>query len=362
MKKINHKGLWFDSMTGMTLGFIATLIVGTIIGIFGLYSNNNIFITVKKVMTFITPFGIGIGIGIKHKLKPLEILSVGIVAFIVGRSLISPKWENNTINFENIDVNINLSFYTPGDVFASWLAGVGMLYFFKFYKKETALDIFIIPLISVFLGIFGALWLTYITSFFTVSFEWIIHNTINEKLWLGLLLAPIFGMIMGLALSLPTSSAAMAVALGLNGDSAVVAIAATSSQMIAFGVMTYVHTKSISKSLAVGFGTSMLQISNFTKKPKLLIIPVLTSMIVGTISLATFDGLLPFSDVNSATSGMGTSALYGQIFTLKENGWLNEYAWLNIIFIQIALPALLSFIMSIFTNKKGIIVRKDLLF
>lgn len=361
MKKINHKGLWFDSMSGMTLGFIATLIVGTIIGIFGLYSSHNIFITIKKAMTFITAFGIGVGIAIKHKLKPLQIFTVGITTMIIGRSLITPKLIEGSINFTNIDINIDMKFYHPGDVFAAWLSGVGMLYIFEWYVKETTMDIFLLPIIGIFIGVFGALWITYLTSIVTVFLEWIIENTINDKLWMGLLLAPIFGMIMGLSLSLPTSSAAIAVALGLHGDAAIIAIAATASQMIAFGMMTYIHTKNISKSLAVGFGTSMLQINNYVKKPVLLVIPTIVSMVSATMALGIFHGELGFAKY-SPTSGMGSSSMYGQIFTLKENGWSNTNAWLNVIFIQLLLPAAIAIPMSMYTLKKGIINKMDLVF
>ena len=360
MKKINHKGLWFDSMTGMTIGFIATLIVGTVIGIFGLYSDDNIFISIKKGMTFITPFGIGIGIGVKHKLNPLQIFAVGLSSFIVGRSLMVPQFINGTFDLTNVKVDIDMRFL-PGDVFAAWLAGVIMLYVFELYKIKTSVDIFLLPIIGILIGVVDALWLTYLTTLITISLEWIINNTINHKLWLGLLLAPIFGLVMGLALSLPTSSAAMAFALGLHGDAAIVAIAATAAQMISFGTMTYLSTKDLPKSLAVGLGTSMLQINNYVKKPTLLIIPAIASMVTAVLALATFHGLLEFK-AKSTTTGMGTAVLYGQIFSLKENGWTNGTAWLNVTLIQLAFPLLLTTPLTLFTLKKGLIKKQDLAF
>lgn len=358
MKKINQKGLWFDSMTGMTIGFISTLIVGTIIGIFGLYSNENIFISIKNGMTFITPFGIGIGIGIKHKLKPLQILATGLSAFIVGKSLLIPHYNDGAFDFFSGSVDINMKLL-PGDIFASWLSGVIMLYIFDLYKKDTSIDIFLIPLIGILVGIINALWLTYLTTVITILLEYIIENTINEKLWIGLLLAPIFGMIIGLTLSLPTSSAAIAFALVLHGDAAIIAIAATSAQMISFGVLTYLTTKSISKSLSVGFGTSMLHINNYIKKPKLLLIPTFLSMFSALIALSAFHGTLPFP-IHSTTSGMGTCAMYGQIFTLKENGWANGSAWMNITLIQLLLPFILTVPLGVLSLKKGWIKKQDL--
>ncbi len=360
LKKIEHKKIWFNSMIGMTWGFIATLIVGTIIGIFGLYSKNNVFISIKNALTFLTPFGIGVGIGIKNKLKPLQIFATSICAFIVSKSLIKPYLKNQEFIFNSIKINLEMKMFIPGDIFAAWLSGVIMLYFFKFYKFETYLDIFLLPIIGILIGVINMFWLTYFTSLITILFEWIILNTINHKLWIGILLAPIFGSIMGLALSLPTSSAAMAFALNLHGDAAIVAIAATAGQMISFGVMTYMLTKNVWKSISIGFGTTMLQMKNFVRKPFLLVIPTLVSALGGMISLSIFSNSLPFYSP-STTSGMGTSGLYGQIFTLKENGWNNTYAWLNVIFIQLLLPSMLTIPLVYLAIKKGLIKNKDLI-
>jgi uncharacterized membrane protein len=103
----------------MTWGFIATLIVGTIIGIFGLYSKNNVFISIKNALTFLTPFGIGVGIGIKNKLKPLQIFATSICAFIVSKSLIKPYLKNQEFIFNSIKINLEMKMFIPGDIFAA---------------------------------------------------------------------------------------------------------------------------------------------------------------------------------------------------------------------------------------------------
>lgn len=127
---------------------------------------------------------------------------------------------------------------------------------------------------------------------------------------------------MGLALSLPTSSAAIAFALHLKGDAATAAMAGTAAQMISFGVMTYISTKSIQKSLAVGFGTSMLQIHNFSRKPQLLILPAVISALAALVAVPALPLAFPLEGGTGGrtTSGMGSAALYGQIFTLHDNG------------------------------------------
>lgn len=127
---------------------------------------------------------------------------------------------------------------------------------------------------------------------------------------------------MGLALSLPTSSAAIAVAIKLHGDAATAAIAGTAAQMIAFGIMTYMSTRKISTALAVGFGTSMLHLKNFSRKPLILLVPTLISAVVAIIAVSALPLAFPVPEkgTGNATSGMGSCALYGQIFTLKDNG------------------------------------------
>lgn len=134
---------------------------------------------------------------------------------------------------------------------------------------------------------------------------------------------------MGLALSLPTSSAAIAFALKLQGSAAIAAMAGTAAQMISFGVLTFWATRSVSKTIAVSFGTSMLHMSNYAKKPMILLIPTISSALCALIATIIFTNKVSYPLVNnegSVTTGMGTCVLYGPIFTLQENSWENTYA------------------------------------
>jgi len=241
----------------------------------------------------------------------------------------------------------------PGDVFAAWIFSLSLVYMFTIFKWKTHIDIIIVPIIGFIIGVFEALWLTYLTSTVLVIIEWVIDNTVNKKHWAAILLAPVIGALMGLALALPTSSAAIAAALSLKGDAATAAIAGTSAMMIGMGVLTFMSTKKISFGLAVGFGSAMLQMKNFSKKPIILISMTVVSAITALISVAAVPLTdWPIGNHGVPTSGMGTSALYGQIFTLKENGWTNLRAWMNVIFMQLLLPALLSISFSYVMIKK----------
>lgn len=341
-KKVDHKSIWVDSMIGMTWGFIASLVVGTIVGLFAIHQHSSFsdaLNNIKKVMTFVTGFAIGTGIGIKAKLKPLQILALGIGAWIVSESTLIPLYISGSIHWNAAKVGINTNF-TPGDVFAAWLAGVAFVYLFTILKWETMLDIILLPFLGAVLGFACSLWLTYLTTTILVLLEWLIDHSANKAHWAAILLAPVIGAIMGLALSLPTSSAAIAFALKLHGDAATAAIAGTAAQMIAFGVLTFMATRKIGPSLAVGFGTSMLHLKNFTRKPLILLLPTIISAVVAIVGVAALP--LDFAKTPSATSGMGSCALYGQIFTLDDNGWSNWHAWLNVALIQLLLPAILA--------------------
>lgn len=370
LSNLNHKSIWLDSMIGMTWGFIATLVVGTIIGLFGINQNNqwsHMVNSVKATMSYLTPFAIGVGVAYKAKLKPLQILAVMIGAGIVGHSSFIPHysmanenivWSAN-LGFDKGIISLEKGIGLPGDVFGAWITSVMWVYIFKIFIWEFALDIILIPLLGGMLGLLNSMYLTYVTSSVVVMLEWIVEHSANKSHTFGILLAPAIGLIMGLALSMPTSSAAIALAIKLHGDAATAAMAATAAQMISFGVLTYIMTNSLSKSLAVGFGTSMLQMKNFMRKPIILVIPAIVSMIAATVGTAA----VPLDFIpGKTTSGMGSCALYGQIFTLQENGWSDMNAWLHVSLIQLALPVLVTIPLGIWFKNKNIIKQNEMEF
>ena len=358
-KEINHKQLWLNSMIGMTWGFIASLIVGSIIGLLAINQNNgfsHLIINIKHALTYITPFAIGVGIGIKTNMSPLQILAISISSFIIGHSSLIPTYVGG-IHW-SASIGLDTSLIHPGDVFGAWIGGVLVTYVFSIFNWEMFLDIILLPLLGVILGMILGMFLTYTTSTVLVLIEWMVENTINDKHWLAILLAPVLGVLMGLALSLPTSSAAIAFALNLHGDAATAAMAATASQMIAFGVMTYLATGKASQAFAVGIGTSMLQMNNFIKRPRILILPTLMSALMALLAVALLP--LAFPIVPSVTSGMGSAALYGQIFTLHDNGWSNWKAWLNVSVIQIMIPLVITYLLGRVVFAKGWIKKQEM--
>ena len=365
IKLLDHKRLWTNGMIGMTWGFIATLVAGTIIGLLAINQENNfaIFITnIKYILYYICPFAIGASIGIKNQFEPLRIIALAIVSLLIGHSQVVPKFilEQESIDWTVSRVGINfingLKMGLPGDIFGAFLASMIFVYVIKIFEWKMMLDIIIIPIFGILFGMFGLLWIAYLTSTILVLTEWVIYNSANKVHWAGILLAPIIGSLMGLALSLPTSSAAIAFAIYLKGDVATAAMAGTAGQMLAFGMLTYVATGKFSTAISVGLGTSMLQMKNFSRYPRALLIPTLVSGLSALLAVAAFPLAFP---VRGVTSGMGTCGFYGQIFTLNDNGWTNLTAYLNVGIIQIMFPLFLTQILiMLFINRYKIIKKK----
>ena len=171
--------------------------------------------------------------------------------------------------------------------------------------------------------------------------------------------------IVGMALTLPISSAAICAALSLTGLAGGAAVAGCCAQMVGFAVMSFKENK-WGGLLAQGIGTSMLQMGNIVKNPKIWIPPTLAAAITGPIATCIFQ-----MEMNGAAvaSGMGTCGLVGQIGVYT--GWLADIAngtkaaitsmdWIGMILICFVLPAVLTWVISIPFRKKGWIGENDL--
>ena len=171
--------------------------------------------------------------------------------------------------------------------------------------------------------------------------------------------------IVGIALTLPISSAAICAALSLTGLAGGAAVAGCCAQMIGFAVMSFKENK-VGGLVAQGIGTSMLQMGNIVKNPKIWIPPILTSAITGPVATCIFKMRM---DGAAVSSGMGTCGLVGQIGVYT--GWVNDIAegtkaaitafdWIGLVLICFVLPAVLTWIFGEFFRKKGWIKENDL--
>ena len=170
------------------------------------------------------------------------------------------------------------------------------------------------------------------------------------------LMGIVISVVMGVALTLPISSAALSIILGLSGLPAGAATIGCSTQMIGFAVASFKENK-WDGLLAQGIGTSMLQIPNIVKNPLIWIPPTLASAILGPLSTVVFK-----IENNPAGGGMGTSGLVGQIMTWQTMAGTRGSGILiiEIILLHFILPAILTLLISEFMRKKGYIKFGDM--
>ena len=179
------------------------------------------------------------------------------------------------------------------------------------------------------------------------------------------LMGIIISVIVGIALTLPISSAAICAALSLTGLAGGAALAGCCAQMVGFAVMSF-KENSWGGLFAQGIGTSMLQMGNIVKKPRIWLPPIIASAITGPIATCIFKLKMNGAAV---ASGMGTCGLVGQIGVYT--GWVNDIAagtktaitafdWMGLICISFILPAVLTFAIGIGFRKIGWIKENDL--
>ena len=232
----------------------------------------------------------------------------------------------------------------------------------KMISKETKVDILVTPLITIGLGIFlswliappigkGAMWVG----------ERIMDATELQPFFMGIIVSVAVGM----ALTLPISSAAICASFGLVGLAGGAAVAGCSAQMIGFAVISF-KENGWGGLVSQGIGTSMLQMGNIVKNPRIWIAPTLASAITGPLATCLFQMQMNGAAVSS---GMGTCGLVGQIGVYT--GWVHDVAagtkeaitafdWIGLILICFVLPAILSLLINAGLKKLGWVKEGDM--
>ena len=225
----------------------------------------------------------------------------------------------------------------------------------KMVSKETRVDILVTPLVTIAVGVaLAAWWAPALGAAAMRVGDFIMWATELQPLLMGILVS----LVVGVALTLPISSAAICAALGLTGLAGGAAVAGCCAQMVGFAVMSFPENK-WGGLVSQGIGTSMLQMGNIVKNPRIWIAPCVTSMITGPIATCIFK-----LEMNGAavSSGMGTCGLVGQIGVYA--GWVNDVAsgakagisgfdWLGLLLISFVLPAVLAPLINSLCRKMG---------
>ena len=225
----------------------------------------------------------------------------------------------------------------------------------KAISKETKVDILVTPLVTIGVGIALSAWWAPALGAAAMKVGSLIMMATNLQ---PFLMGIAVSVLVGIALTLPISSAAISAALSLTGLAGGAAVAGCCAQMVGFAVMSFKENK-WGGLVSQGIGTSMLQMGNIVKNPKIWIAPILTSAITGPIATCVFHLQMNGTPVSS---GMGTCGLVGQIGVYT--GWINDIAagtktaitgmdWFALIMISFILPAVICPIFSAIGHKLG---------
>lgn len=351
------KRYFITAFTGMAQGLFVTLIAGTILALIaGWFGDDNYFGKTLKFISNIakTLMGAGIGVGIAFALgkNKLLIFASSVAGFI---GAFADKLFIGANSFTSITLG------APGNPIGAYVVTMLVVEIVELYAGKTKLDILLIPL--------GTLLLSFAGVFVSFPFIWLI-NQLGNLIAVATNITPFFmgiviAVIMGILLTMPTSSAAIWVAVSspvlqdaysanveamlIAGGAATVGCAC---HMIGFAVASFRENK-WSGLIAQGLGTSMLQIPNIMKKPITMLPMILSSAICGPLSTCVF-----MLKCGASGGGMGTSGLVGVFDLFKYTS--GAVGIIGIIFLMFVLPALLNILFSEIMRRMGWIEFGDL--
>lgn len=319
-------------LNGMAQGLFSSLIIGLIIKQIGTYTNIDMLVNIGQIAQYMTGPAIGVGVANALGAPPLAIFSAA-AAGTVGAGTI----------------NLATGALALGEPLGATIAALAGAYCGKKISGKTKVDILLVPLATIIVGGLVGIFLSPVVASLMKAIGSFINSlTTMYPLPMGILVSTVVGIV----LTLPISSAAICISLGLDGLAAGAACVGCCCQMIGFAVSSYRENK-IGGLISQGLGTSMLQIPNIWNNWKIWIPPTLASAILGPVSTCIFK-----MTNNASGAGMGTSGLVGQFNAVATMG---SGAIPVIVIMHFILPAVLSLIFSEFMRKKGWIKDGDML-
>ena len=347
------KRYFIDAMGAMAQGLFCTLLVGTILNTIGQQFH------IGFLNATIVTIGTGDG-AVHYTIGGLCSAMVGPgMAVAIARALNAPP----LVLFSLIPVGFATNYMGgAGGPLAVLFVAIVAAEIGKAVSKETKIDILVTPIVTVLVGVgFAALIAAPVGRAASAVGQAIMWATELQPFFMGIIVS----VVIGVALTLPISSAAICAALGLTGLAGGAAVAGCCAQMVGFAVMSFPENR-WGGLAAQGLGTSMLQMGNIVRNPRVWIPPTLASAITGPVATCLFR-----LEMNGApvSSGMGTCGLVGQIGVYT--GWVSDVAsgakeaitgmdWLGLVLISFVLPAVLTWLIAIPLRKWGWIKDGDL--
>ena len=341
--EISLRRYGIDALGAMAQGLFCSLLIGTILNTLGSQTGVEIFSTVGGYATAVSGPAMAVAIGYALKCPPLVLFSLAAVG-----------WASNDLG-------------GAGGPLAVLIIAIVAAELGKAVSKETRVDILVTPLVTIFTGVALAAAIAppigVGAGYVGDLIEWAMEL---QPFWMGILVSAL----VGIALTLPISSAAICQVLTLTGLSGGAALAGCCANMVGFAVMSFRENR-WGGLISQGLGTSMLQMGNIVKNPLIWLPAIITSMITGPIATCVFKLEMNGAPINS---GMGTCGMCGPIGVVT--GWFEPGSdalakgataivptamdWLGLALICIVLPAVICWALGLFFRKIGWIREGDL--
>ena len=337
LKKMDIEFSWkryfIDALGAMAQGLFCSLLIGTIIDTIGDLTNSSFLVEVGSYASKMSGPAMAVAIGYALKAPNLvlfSLVSVGSAANGLGGA---------------------------GGPLAVLIIAIIAAECGKIVSKETKVDILVTPFVTVTVGVaLSALIAPWIGKGASALGQLIMWATELQPFLMGILVS----VLVGIFLTLPISSAAICAALSLTGLAGGAAVAGCCAQMVGFAVMSFKENR-WGGLVSQGIGTSMLQMGNIVRNPRIWIPPIVASAITGPLATCLFK-----LEMNgpAVASGMGTCGLVGQIGVYT--GWVESgknivaMDWIGLVLICFVLPAILSWVGGLLLRKIGWIKENDL--
>ncbi len=333
---ISAKRYGIDALGAMAQGLFCSLLIGTIIKTLGSQLGIAYLVDIGTYAMAVSGPAMAIAIGYALQCPPMVLFSLAAVG-----------WAANAEG-------------GAGGPLAVLIIAIVAAECGKAVSKETKVDLLVTPAVTILVGVALAKLIAPPIGTVASAFGLVIDNATKlQPFWMGIAVS----VLVGIALTLPISSAAICSVLGLTGLAGGAAVAGCCAQMVGFAVMSFKENR-WGGLVSQGIGTSMLQMGNIVKNPKIWIAPIVASAITGPIATCVFKLEMNGAAINS---GMGTCGFCGQIGVWT--GWLEPSAeavakgavaitptgfdWLGLVLICFVLPAVLCPLINMFCRKMG---------
>lgn len=322
--RISARVYFVDALGAMAFGLFASLLIGTIFKTVGEWTGLDWLVTVAGWCTAATGPALGVAIAYALKAPTLVLLSAAVVGY-AGNALGGPV--------------------------GAFLAAVVGTECGKLVSKETPVDILVTPCVTILIGGLVATFAGPAVSALMRGLGALIMRATELR---PVLMGVVVSVVVGMVLTLPISSAALCAMLELSGLAAGAAVAGCCAQMIGFAVMSFKENR-WGGLVAQGLGTSMLQMGNIVKNPRVWIPPTLAAAVTGPLAAAVFK----LECAPAVSAGMGTCGLVGPLGVITAMP-STSFMWLGLALVCFVLPALLTLLFAWPLRRIGWIRENDL--